>query len=147
MPDSQVPTITLNQDGTINIQVDVYGFEAGTPIKISGQATQESGAVASFYSVQAVPPHADDENAVMWVKNVPVVAPKQFDPHFDATITVEAAQTWTVEMKGNADPVAISRAPGEPVPRGGWTSTIFGPAVEPLPPAATASAPAPVVPA
>ena len=52
MPNSQVPSIHLNQDGTISIQVNVYDFDAGTPVEISGQATQENGAVASFYSFQ-----------------------------------------------------------------------------------------------
>ena len=134
MPDSQVPTIVLHGDNTISIQVDVYGFKAGTPIKLSGQATQDSGAVASFYSVQAVPAHADEENAAMWVRNVPVVAPNQFDPHFPTTLTIEAAVTWTVEMNGTTD---LEKLPNiVPAPIGGWTSESYGPAVEPPPPAA-----------
>ena len=35
--------------------VNVYGFEKGTLVEISGQATQANGAVATFYSVQAMP--------------------------------------------------------------------------------------------
>lgn len=56
MPYSQVPRIELNQDGTINLLVNVSGFDPGTPIEISGQATQDNGAVATFYSVQKMPP-------------------------------------------------------------------------------------------
>lgn len=135
---SQVPIIVLHDDNTISIQVDIYGFAAGTPIKISGQATQDSGAVASFYSVQDVPAHAEDESVPMWVKSVPVVAPNHFDPNFPTTITVEAAQTWTVQMNGTTD---LGGLPATvPAAIGGWTSSRFGPAVQPLPAAATASA-------
>jgi hypothetical protein len=142
MPNSQVPSIILNSDETISIQVDVYGFAAGTPVEISGQATQDSGAIASFYSVQAVPAHAYDQSAAMWVKSVPVVAPNQFDPHFPVTITVKAALAWVVQMGGTTDPALIPHLEGEPEPIGGWTSNGFGAAVEPPPPAA----PAPAVP-
>ena len=142
MTNSQVPSIVLNQDGTISIQVDVYDFDTGTPVEISGEATQDSGAIASFYSVQAVPAHADGQSASMWVKSVPVVAPNQFDPHFPVTITVRAALAWVVQLNGNADPTAIPRLPGEPIPVGGWTSNDFGAAVDPPP----AAAPAPAVP-
>src|SRR6516225_10071000 len=50
-PHSAVSRVELNHDDTINLVVNVYGFDAGTPIEISGQATQTNGAVATFYSV------------------------------------------------------------------------------------------------
>ena len=58
---SQVPRIQLNNDGTISLEVNVSGFEEGTPVEISGQATQENGAVAAFSSVLKMPEHKDDE--------------------------------------------------------------------------------------
>ena len=133
MPNSQVPSIFLNQDGTISIQVDVYDFDAGTPVEITGQATQENGAVASFYSVQDVPAHADGQSASISVRSVPVVAPNEFVPGFPVTITVKAALAWTVEM----DPIPAGRLQNiEPAPKGGWKSDSFGAAVQPLAPVA-----------
>ena len=41
MSNSAVSRIELNQDGTINLMVDVYGFDPGAPVEISGQATQD----------------------------------------------------------------------------------------------------------
>jgi len=139
MPNSQVPSIFLNQDGTISIQVDVYDFDAGTPVEITGQATQENGAVASFYSVQDVPAHADGQSASISVRSVPVVAPNEFVPGFPVTITVKAALAWTVEM----DPIPAGRLQNiEPAPKGGWKSDSFGAAVQPLAPAAPVAPPA-----
>ena len=57
MSNSQVPRIQLNQDNSISIEVNVYGFDTGTPVELSGQATQANGAVATFYQVQATPAH------------------------------------------------------------------------------------------
>jgi hypothetical protein len=142
MPNSQVPAILLNSDNTISIQVNVYGFDGGTAVEITGQATQDSGAIASFYSVQAVPQHDDNDSATIWVKSVPVVAPNQFDSHFPVTITVKAALAWVSQLGGNADP-SLYRQPGDPVPKGAWQSTGFGAAVQPPPPVT----PAPTVPA
>ena len=51
---SQVPKIELNHDGTITLYVDVYNFEAGTPIEVSGQATQMNGALPPRYFFQAI---------------------------------------------------------------------------------------------
>ena len=42
--------------------LSVYGFDEDTPIEISGQATQENGAVASFYSFLPMPAHEDGES-------------------------------------------------------------------------------------
>jgi hypothetical protein len=139
MPDSQVPTILLNQDGTIDIQVAIYDFDGGTPVEITGQATQESGAIASFYSVQAVPAHADGTSALMEVKSVPVVAPYSFDPHDPVTITVKVALAWNVEMYPITDPGKLPNI--EPAPKGGWESNSFGAAVQPPTPVAPTSPP------
>ena len=55
MPHSAVSRIELNQNNTINIIIDVDGFDKGTPIEISGQVIQDNGAVGTFYSVQEFP--------------------------------------------------------------------------------------------
>ena len=55
MPHSAVPRIELNEDDTINLDDQRRWFREGTPIEISGQVTQDNGAVATFYSVQECP--------------------------------------------------------------------------------------------
>ena len=49
MPFSEVPRIELSQDGTVTFYVNVGGFQVGTPVEISGYATQDNGAVATFH--------------------------------------------------------------------------------------------------
>jgi hypothetical protein len=56
MPHSQVPEIDLNDDGSVSLTVEVFGFEPGTIVEISGHATQDNGAIATFYDVQQLPP-------------------------------------------------------------------------------------------
>lgn len=135
MPDSQVPSIHLNQDGTIDIQVDVYDFDAGTPIEISGQATQDNGAIASFYSVQDVPAHDDGQNATIWLRSVPVDA-KEFDPGIDVTITVKAGLAWVVQLDAQIPPLKV------PPLKGAWQSDSSSSAVQPPPPPAPPMPPA-----
>ena len=71
-PNSEVPTVELNHDGTINLVVNLTGFAAGAPVEISGQVTQENGAVATFYSVQEMPP-----SGIVNLPNLPVVPNKR----------------------------------------------------------------------
>ena len=93
MPNSQVPRIVLNQDGTISIQVDVYGFDAGTPVEISGQATQENGAVATLLqrpgSARSMRTAKARHGEVRTGSRA-----EQFVPGFPVTITVRAALAW-----------------------------------------------------
>src|SRR2546423_15673112 len=56
MPHTEVPEIELRDDDSIAITVEVFGFEAGTPVEISGHATQPNGAIATFYDIHILPP-------------------------------------------------------------------------------------------
>ena len=55
MPHTEVPEIELRDDDSIGLTVEVFGFEAGTPVEISGHATQANGAIATFYDIQNLP--------------------------------------------------------------------------------------------
>src|ERR1700730_11676982 len=86
MPNSEVPRVELNQDGTINLEITVYGFESGTPIEISGSATQDNGAVATFYSVEQMP-----ESGPVFVKRLSAVPPRNFEEGFSITVVARGA--------------------------------------------------------
>ncbi len=98
MSHSEVPGIELNQDDTISLYVNVDGFEVGTPIEISGQATQTNGAVASFYDVQEMPPNSG-QGAVLTVKSVPAVPPNKFVEGFPITVVARAAEVWITTLE------------------------------------------------
>ena len=63
MPHSAVTRIELNDNDTINIMISIDGFEKGTPIEISGQATQDNGAVAHILQHPGMPGDADQPQA------------------------------------------------------------------------------------
>jgi len=56
MSNSEVPRIELSPDGsTLTLYVKVDGFAPGTPVEISGYATQDNGAIVTFYDIQQIP--------------------------------------------------------------------------------------------
>jgi hypothetical protein len=56
MSNSEVPRIELSPDGsTLTLYVSVDGFAPGTPVEISGYATQDNGAIVTFYDIQQIP--------------------------------------------------------------------------------------------
>ena len=113
MPNSAVSRVELNQDGTINLVVAVFGFDPGAPVEISGQATQTNGAVASFYSVQPMPA----ANGPVYLQRIAAVPGRSaFTPGFPVTIVARAAQVWitTLEEEGGGAP-AQSRVDGTPL--------------------------------
>jgi len=149
MSNSQVPRVELNPDGSISIQVSVYGFDEGTPVELSGQATQANGAVATFYQVQATPPH-DGETVDLWVSSVAPVPPNKFDAGFDITVVVRATEAWITTLDKDATSSGfISRKQGSAgsALNGAWTSNSYGWAVAPSPAQPRASAPAAPAPA
>jgi hypothetical protein len=107
MSNSQVPRIELNQDDTINLVVNVYGFDAGTPIEISGQATQNNGAVATFYSLQNMPASKEEDSAVLRVESVPAVPPNKFVAGFPITVVLRVAEAWITTLEADTDPGAL----------------------------------------
>jgi Animal haem peroxidase len=102
MPYSAVSKITLHQSGKITLYVRVPNWEEGLPIEISGQATQENGAVASFYSVQEMP--ASDENGAELQVSSIAVPPNEFDAGFPITVVARASEAWITMLRADLDP-------------------------------------------
>ena len=100
---SAVPRVELNKDGTINLAVNVDGFEPGTSIEISGQATQMNGAVATFYSVQKMP----DKGTFLGVPSVPAVGANEFAAGFPITVVARAAKVWMTTLEPDTDSGAL----------------------------------------
>jgi hypothetical protein len=94
-PNSEVPIVELNHDGTINVVVNVTGFAAGAPVEISGQVTQDNGAVATFYSVRPMP-----QSGPVNLPNLPVVPNRNFDPGFPITVVARASEVWISTLQG-----------------------------------------------
>jgi hypothetical protein len=114
---SQVPRIQLNKDDTISLEVSVYGFEKDTPVEISGQATQENGAVAAFFSVLTMPEVKDEESVLVTLDSVPVLSPKKFAAGFPITVVARAAEAWIttlveIESPENLQSLAIPLGSG-----------------------------------
>ena len=96
---SEVPRIELNEDGTINLVVNLYGFNVGAPVEISGSVTQQNGAVASFYSVQRMPdPPYPDTPSVVPLGPVASVGLNAFDAGDPVTVVARAAQVWITTL-------------------------------------------------
>src|SRR5262245_26034576 len=104
MTNSEVPKVQLTKDGTISLVVNVYGFDEGTPIEISGQATQENGAVASFYSFLEMPEHESEKSVPVTLTCIPVSSQKKFAAGFTITVVARAAEAWITTLVEVEDP-------------------------------------------
>lgn len=102
MPNSEVPRVELNHDGTVNLVVNVYGFDPGTPIEISGHVIQENGAIAPFYSVQEMP-----QSGSIIVARLPAVPPSNFAAGFPITVIARAAQVWITSLEADTGTGAL----------------------------------------
>jgi hypothetical protein len=94
---SEVPRIELNQDGTVTFYVNVGGFKVGTPVEISGYATQSNGAVATFRDVQPMRPGDPVKGVIMVVRCVPVIGSK-FTEKDPITVIARAADVWISKL-------------------------------------------------
>jgi hypothetical protein len=90
---SQVPKIELNLDGTVNFYVNVGGFRVGTPVEISGQATQTNGAVATFQDVKTMTKGDPEEGVILVVRGVRVYG-GTFTPGEPIMVIARAADVW-----------------------------------------------------
>lgn len=104
MPLSKVNKIELNErDQTISLEVGLDGFDEDSPIEISGQATQTSGTVATFYAIRTMPkavqkPDGTPGEAVVTVESVSAVPPNSFDPEKPITVVSRAAEVWITTL-------------------------------------------------
>jgi hypothetical protein len=99
MSHSEVPNIELSKDGrTVTLYVRVTGFEADTPVEISGYATQTNGAIATFHEVLEISSNKKD---VFQVKDVPVIPPNGFVEGEPITVVARAADVWITKLVGD----------------------------------------------
>jgi hypothetical protein len=67
MANSEVVRVELKEDGSTNLYLEVWGYDAGTPVEISGTIIQASGTAGSFYEVQQIPSHGRDVGVILMV--------------------------------------------------------------------------------
>jgi hypothetical protein len=97
MPYSEVPRVELGDDGRVTLYVNVGGFKVGTPVEISGYATQANGAVATFHHVEQMPVGDLVDGVIMVVKDVPVFGPP-FEAREPVTVIARAADAWITKL-------------------------------------------------
>jgi hypothetical protein len=105
-------------DSTITLSVDLDGFDPGTLVEISGNATQDNGAVTTFYAVQAIPAGSSEE------VTLPVVSPVQpntFKADSPVTVVARAAAVWINTLNPDTSQAMV------------WKLNSYGPALY-LPP-------------
>ncbi len=99
MPHSEVPKIQVSGDGsTVTLDVRVTGFEPGTPVEISGYATQANGAIATFYKVDKIPEAKSEDGTTFPVEDVQVFPPDGFKRGEPITVVARAADVWITRL-------------------------------------------------
>ena len=140
---SQVPRIQLNDDDSISLVVDVYGFDKGTQVEISGEATQANGAVAVFYSTLEMPEHEDGKPVPVTLDRVKVRSKNKFAAGFTITVVARAAEAWSTMLVQDGDAVSATTKVGTGIPVALWKDNGYDPAksdfVEALFPGKTAT--------
>jgi hypothetical protein len=86
----KVSKVQITND-TITLSVDLEGFDVGMPVEISGTATQDNGAVATFYDVKEMPATSGGIATVM-VESA--VTSDKFEPEVIVTAVARAAAVW-----------------------------------------------------
>ena len=128
---SAVSRVELTENDSINLAIDVYGFDKGTQIELSGQVIQDNGAVATFYSVQEMPANADKE-ATLPVASISAVPPNKFVAGFPITVVARAAEVWITKLDNDTGDNAllprVLRGSSSPL-KGAWKETSYGSAV------------------
>jgi len=105
---SEVPRIELNGDGTVTLYVKVGGFDAGTPVEISGHATQTNGAMATFRDVQLMPVNSG-QGAILVVRNVPVIGADGFKAGDPIIAVAQAADVWLTKLDSDTGTKVLSQ--------------------------------------
>jgi len=97
---SQVLEVELRDDGSIALTIEVSGFEAGTSVEISGNATQDNGAMATFYDIQELPPARSDGGSFLTVTAVPTT---KFLAGELITVVGRSAKIWSTVLPETPD--------------------------------------------
>jgi hypothetical protein len=99
MPNPYVTNVTF-RNSQIVLTVRVDEFRPGESLEISGHATQNGAAFASFYDTQTVPKPNPDGTAYIYVKATPS---EQFEKGHSITVVLRAAKVW-VTVLGDSPP-------------------------------------------
>jgi hypothetical protein len=143
---SQVPRIQLNKDETISLEVSIYGFEKDTRVEISGQATQENGAIAKFYSTLIMPEVKNEESVLVTLNSISVSSEKKFAAHLPITVVARAAEVWIstlVEVEGPEKSSALKTPLSTDTPTAIWQTIPDNPKLQVVPANSTRPAPLP----
>ena len=97
MPLDRVPEIDLRDDGSLVLTVEVFGFEAGARVEISGSATQANGAIATFCDIQSLPPAESSGGSFVTVTASPAT---DFVPGEVITVVGRATRIWGTVLSG-----------------------------------------------
>ena len=100
MSHSQVTEIELRDDGSIALTIEIFGFEAGTSVEISGSATQDNGAMATFNDIQNLPPAGPDGGSFLTVTAVPTT---KFLAGELITVVGRSAKIWSTVLAETPD--------------------------------------------
>jgi hypothetical protein len=145
MPYSAVSRVELNEDNSINLEINIDGFDKETYIEISGQAIQGNGAIATFYSVQEMKPDSN-KKATLTVASISAVQPNKFVKGFPITVVARAAEVWITMLDNDTtDLMPHGSRPGSGPLKGAWKQTSFGPAVASAEQEAPSAEPQPTV--
>ena len=108
------------KDGQIVLTVRVDNYQPGESLEISGQATQNGAAFASFYDTQSVPERNPDGTAYIYVKATPS---QEFEKGRNVTVVLRAAKVW-VTVLGQSPPEQGTSAHAESAGEGSTWSYI-----------------------
>jgi len=122
MPYGKVSNI-IRSDDAIILYIEVDGFEEGAAVEISGYATQDNGAVATFSSVQVMPVKSAKETTLIVEAAVP---PGTFPKDFPITVVARASEIWLTKLGAvkNAEDLAKmgeKLRPSSAAPTVAWT--------------------------
>ena len=94
----RIPEIDLRDDGSLVLTVEVFGFEAGTRVEVSGSATQANGAMATFYDIQSLPPAEPGGGSYL---TVTASWPGDFVTGDVITVVGRATKVWGTVLSGD----------------------------------------------
>jgi hypothetical protein len=101
MPHTKVPKIELSDTGSVSLTVEVFGFDPGTIVEISGHATQGNGAIATFYDVQELPCPASSDSGSILTMTAELSAEFKAGEVITVAGQARAVKTWGTVLDGD----------------------------------------------
>ena len=89
------------ENNNIVLTVQVDDFTAGEAVEISGQATQNDAALATFYAIQKVPGPDSSEHSYLTVTADP--GDTKFEADQPVTVVARVAKVWVTVLIKDPD--------------------------------------------